>query len=61
MLQMTHGVKRAGWVVYLLAYGLPFVLVLINFGLTVLYLDHLQITNGSKGFIDFLVLSVFSK
>jgi len=47
--QITHGVKRVQIAVYLLAYGLPFVLVLLNFALTILYLDQLQEPNYPAG------------
>ena len=50
---MTHGVQRVISIAYLLGYGLPFVLVFLNFGLTVLYLDRLQDPNDPEG-LNFL-------
>ena len=52
---MTYGVKRVNIVVYMLAYGLPFVLVLFNFALTILYLDELQEPNNPDGMLYFKI------
>ena len=46
---MTHGVNRVGWRVYILAYGFPFVVVVLNFGLTIFYFDHQQQPNDPQG------------
>ena len=46
---MTYSIKKAGYTFYVFAYGLPFVVVMIDFALTVLFLDHQQVPNDPNG------------
>ena len=46
---MTYNIKKAGYTFYIFAYGLPFVVVMIDFALTVLFLDRKQVPNDPNG------------
>ena len=46
---MTYSIKKAGYTFYIFAYGLPFVVVMIDFALTVLFLDRQQVPNDPNG------------
>ena len=46
---MTHGINRARYAVYVLAYVVPFIFVFLNFALTVWHVDLQQEHNDPEG------------
>ena len=48
LFQLTLSISKPRWWVYVITYGASFVLVLLNFSLTVLFLDNQQKPNDPE-------------